>query len=282
MSTKDSNGSQQMCPATAALVSYLRTEADAADHRARRLRAQAEAMAQQTSMTQTDFDELNASFAAVVPPSSYSPLVLPGSLLDSSLSEMAPVDEFGVPKYKGKKRGRKPKKRKRQRKPDTPKRRHTGYTLFMQENYPAIKRANAENANGAGEELKSKDVISIVAKQWAELDGEVKAAWKERAKAINETDEVAKAGTVAGGGGGDNVASASASVRTEEEEEYEAGDAEEDGDDVEDEDEEPPPSLDAALDHSHHDHHSVPAEEVAAAAAAAGATAAAVAATFSV
>ena len=43
--------------------------------------------------------------------------------------ELAPLDEHGVPKYKGKKRGRKPKKRKRMRNPNAPKRKHTAYTL---------------------------------------------------------------------------------------------------------------------------------------------------------
>jgi len=88
---------------------------------------------------------------------------------------MAPMDEFGVPKYKGKKRGRKPKKRKRLRKPNAPKRQHTAYTLFVQENYPTIRDHNPS--------LQSKDVISIVAKQWAAVSVQEKKIWKERAKA---------------------------------------------------------------------------------------------------
>jgi len=43
--------------------------------------------------------------------------------------ETAPLDENGVPKYKGKKRGRKPKKRLRKRNPHAKKRAHTAYTL---------------------------------------------------------------------------------------------------------------------------------------------------------
>jgi hypothetical protein len=43
--------------------------------------------------------------------------------------EAAPLDENGIPKYKGKKRGRKPKKRVRRRNPNAKKRSHTAYTL---------------------------------------------------------------------------------------------------------------------------------------------------------
>ena len=43
--------------------------------------------------------------------------------------ELALLDENGVPKYKGKKRGRKPKKQKRIRDPNAPKRKHAAYTL---------------------------------------------------------------------------------------------------------------------------------------------------------
>jgi len=87
--------------------------------------------------------------------------------------DMAPLDENGIPKYKGKKRGRKPKKRKRMKDPDRPKRQHTAYTLFVQETYPTIRQNNPE--------LPSKDVISIVARQWAEVNELEKKAWKARA-----------------------------------------------------------------------------------------------------
>jgi acyl-CoA synthetase (NDP forming) len=43
--------------------------------------------------------------------------------------EPAPLDENGIPKYKGRKRGRKPKKRLRKRNPNAKKRSHTAYTL---------------------------------------------------------------------------------------------------------------------------------------------------------
>jgi hypothetical protein len=89
-------------------------------------------------------------------------------------SHMAPLDENGVPKYKGKKRGRKPKIRKRKVNPNRRKRQHTAYTLFVQETYPIIKSAYPDYA--------SKDVISIVAKQWKnELSAEEKGQWRARA-----------------------------------------------------------------------------------------------------
>lgn len=49
--------------------------------------------------------------------------------LGCSPYEAAPLDENGIPKYKGKKRGRKPKKRVRRRNPNAKKRSHTAYTL---------------------------------------------------------------------------------------------------------------------------------------------------------
>lgn len=88
---------------------------------------------------------------------------------------MPPLDGDGKPKYKGKKRGRKKKERKRKNmKPDRPKRKHTGYTLFMHKTYPNVK---AEQPN-----LVNKELISLVAKQWKELDDEEKKSWKERAQ----------------------------------------------------------------------------------------------------
>ena len=97
--------------------------------------------------------------------------------------QLPPLDEHGVPKYKGKKRGRKPKYRKRKANPNRRKRQHTAYTLYVQETYPGIKAANPE--------LPSKDVISIVAKQWADgISPEEKKQWKERAKATHEDDDV--------------------------------------------------------------------------------------------
>ena len=87
---------------------------------------------------------------------------------------MPPLDENGLPKYKGKKRGRKPKEKKRRVNPDRPKRGHTGYTLFMQEGYPSVKREYPD--------LSSKELIRLVARRWKDLSTESKAVWKERAQ----------------------------------------------------------------------------------------------------
>lgn len=92
--------------------------------------------------------------------------------------ELAPLDEFGVPKYKGRKRGRKPKKRKRQLNPNRQKRQHTAYTLFVQENYPAVRAQYPQ--------LQSKDIIGMVARQWATVPEMEKVVWKERAIETHE------------------------------------------------------------------------------------------------
>lgn len=59
-------------------------------------------------------------------------------------------------------------------KADRPKRKHTGYTLFMQEKYPNVKTEHTD--------LPNKDLISLVAKQWKDLNAEEKTTWKERAQ----------------------------------------------------------------------------------------------------
>ena len=122
---------------TSALVAYLRMEADLADEKAKRLRAQASALCERFGVT----DEMQSHYE-----------------LDPH--QLPPMDENGVPKYRGKKRGRKPKPRKRKLDPNRRKRQHTAYTLFVQEIYPGVKAQNPH--------LQSKDVISIVAKQWKE------------------------------------------------------------------------------------------------------------------
>lgn len=104
-------------------------------------------------------------------------------------SEMPPLGEDGLPKYKGKKRGRKPKARKRKANPNRKKRQHTGYTLYMHDHYPAIKEANPDFA--------SKDVITIVAKQWADLSPGEKADWKARAAATHEPEDDDEEGVAA-------------------------------------------------------------------------------------
>lgn len=93
---------------------------------------------------------------------------------DFDPAELPPLDEKGLPKYKGKKRGRKPKVKKRKTKPDRPKRKHTGYTLFMQEVYPAAKAEFPDHP--------SKELISLVARRWKGLEIDGRTAWKERAR----------------------------------------------------------------------------------------------------
>jgi len=143
---------------TAALVAYLRMEADLADEKAKRLRAQAAALSEQFGVT----DEMQSQY-------------------ELNPDQLPPMDENGVPKYRGKKRGRKPKPRKRKLDPNRRKRQHTAYTLFVQEIYPGVKAQHPD--------LPSKDVISIVAKQWKEFSADEKKDWKLRAKATHEEEE---------------------------------------------------------------------------------------------
>jgi len=104
-----------------------------------------------------------------------------GTILEE---ELAPLDENGVPKYKGKKRGRKPKKRKRIRDPNAPKRKHTAYTLFVQETYPRLKQQYPQPG------YRSKDIIAMVARQWKSMPDDIKKTWKERAiLASNSVDD---------------------------------------------------------------------------------------------
>ena len=96
-------------------------------------------------------------------------------------SELAPLDAFGNPKYKGRKRGRKPKKRKRALNPNRQKRQHTAYTLFVHEVYPTIRAQYQDTEN-----YQSKDIIGLVARQWATISEEEKRLWKERALASHQ------------------------------------------------------------------------------------------------
>lgn len=153
------SASDMSSAATQAMVTYLRLEADLADEKARRLRAQAAELSERFGITEAM-----------------------QSQYEMDPEELPPVDENGIPKYKGKKRGRKPKPRKRQHNPNRRKRQHTAYTLFVKEIYPNVKAQHPE--------LQSKDVISIVAKQWNKsLTPEEKQEWKLRAKATHEDSD---------------------------------------------------------------------------------------------
>jgi hypothetical protein len=133
-------------------------------------------------------------------------------LLELDHGQLPPLDENGVPKYSGKKRGRKPKTRKRKTNPNRRKRQHTGYTLYMQEHYPGAKVAHPG--------FPSKDIIAMIAKQWAELGPIEKTAWKSRA-ALTHND----------GDGGSGVDGEVAAAATE-------VDDEDDGDNDDDDEEE--------------------------------------------
>lgn len=131
-----------------------------AEEKAQRLRMQANQLAQEHGIT----DDVLTVF-------------------DMAPDEMAPLDENGIPKYKGRKRGRKPKKRKRQVNPNRRRRQHTAYTLFVQENYPQLKQHHPE--------LQSKDIIGMVARQWAGVAAEQKHIWKQRAMETHHEDDEA-------------------------------------------------------------------------------------------
>jgi HMG (high mobility group) box len=137
------------------MLSFLCNEADSAEERAKRLRDQAKTLAEQFGI---DFDQFHRKL----------------SQQDTS-RDMAPLDEHGHPKYKGKKRGRKPRPRQRKHNPDREKRRHTGYTLFVQETHPLIKNDNLQATNA--------QIVSIVAKRWRDLSESQRRQWKARALA---------------------------------------------------------------------------------------------------
>lgn len=135
-----------------AIIAFLRMEAKQLEERARSLRDYADKLAAGEAATSPDY-------------------------------ELAPLDEHGIPKYKGKKRGRKPKKRKRVRNPNAPKRKHTAYTLYVQETYPKLKKEYPQP------KFQSKDLIAMVAKQWKEMSDQEKKVWKERAKLVSSQEE---------------------------------------------------------------------------------------------
>jgi len=61
-----------------------------------------------------------------------------------------------------------------------PTKQHTAFTLFVQENLDQIKNSAGSSS------LESKDMIAIVARQWAEMGSEEKQAWKERAASLKD------------------------------------------------------------------------------------------------
>ena len=92
------------------------------------------------------------------------------------------MDEHGVPKYKGRKRGRKPNPRQRKANPDRRKRQHTAYTLFVKEHHAAIRAQDPDRP--------SSEIISMIAKQWAQVSAEDQKLWKQRALATHDDEMV--------------------------------------------------------------------------------------------
>ena len=192
--------------ATRALVGFLRSEADQAEEKARRLRAQSASLARKFGIT----DSQQSTYG--IPP-----------------DQLPPLDENGVPRYKGRKRGRKPKPRKRKANPNRQKRRHTAYTLFVKETHPVVKACNPG--------LLANEIISIIAKRWSsELTPEEKKEWKARALATHNHDEEGGEGGADTGEGTpgtsaaheDSAAVSAAAAAVEEDPEEEVGDDEDD------------------------------------------------------
>ena len=145
--------------------------------------------------------------------------------------DLPPLDENGIPKYKGKKRGRKPKTRKRKANPNRRKRQHTAYTLYVQEIYPRVKAANLN--------LASKDVISIVAKRWGkEISAEEKSEWKARALATHEERADQESGSQNLGEDEEEAAAAAAAAAAVEEVDEDEDDEDDEADEENHEEEE--------------------------------------------
>jgi len=75
---------------------------------------------------------------------------------------------------------------------DKRKRSHTGYTLFVHENYETIKKSHQGSGNGAEPPMNSKEIMSLVARQWSEAGDEERQTWQDRAERLKEA-EVAEA-----------------------------------------------------------------------------------------
>ena len=65
------------------------------------------------------------------------------------------------------------------------KRAQTGYTMFVQENYESIKKANAAAIPGDGIKQQSREILSTLARHWGQVDDEEKRAWQEKAAGAN-------------------------------------------------------------------------------------------------
>lgn len=67
-----------------------------------------------------------------------------------------------------------------------PKRAQTGYTLYVQENYESIKRANAAAVPGDGMPQQSREILSTLARHWGQVDDEEKREWQDKADQLKQ------------------------------------------------------------------------------------------------
>jgi hypothetical protein len=144
-----------MANAAQAFIAFLRVEASSSEDRARSLRATAAAI---EANAHEGKSSRGRECYFVAP--KLSSCLIPIIILRLHQSCVA--------------RGRR--KRKRETKP---KKAHTAYTLYVSENYESIKKTH-------GADMPSKDIISIIARQWSQIDDQEKQAWQFRAEQLKE------------------------------------------------------------------------------------------------
>lgn len=79
--------------------------------------------------------------------------------------------------------------------PPKPKRAHTGYTLFVLENYETIKSAHTVGAKEGDAVMNSKDVLATLARHWNQVDEQEKRAWQEKADQLKMAAAAEEAAT---------------------------------------------------------------------------------------
>jgi hypothetical protein len=169
---------------TAALVQFLRSEADAAERQALSLRAQAAQWSLDWRVSRTDvwhqrYETMMKCWETTRTKHTSTGISTSNNASTNNAAQLPPIDSTtGLPKYMGLKRGRKMRERKRRANPARGKRQHTAYTLFVKETYPLLRQEHVD--------WPSKDIISLVAKQWSSaVSVEDKKVWKERALATH-------------------------------------------------------------------------------------------------
>lgn len=63
-----------------------------------------------------------------------------------------------------------------------PQRIHSGYTLYISENFESIKNANDGNVN-------TKEVLLALARQWGQVDEQEKQAWQFKADQLKHAED---------------------------------------------------------------------------------------------